>query len=73
MDRGMLLEIRVKCEEAMKVTGHTRDIVIIPFSGEAEGPPERRVIFADFCVIEAALLEAENTVFKKIPRDIGRL
>ena len=42
-------------------------------AGEAAGPPERRVIFADFCVIEAALLEAENTVFKKIPRDIGRL
>ena len=44
MDREMLLEIRVKCEEALKVTGHTRDIVMIPFSGEAEGPLFRGTI-----------------------------
>ena len=49
MDREMLLEIRVKCEDALKVTGHTRDIVMIPFSGEAEGPLFRGTI-APFAV-----------------------
>ena len=38
MDKEMLLEIRVLCQEPMTVKGHTRDIVMIPFTGEAWGP-----------------------------------
>ena len=36
--REQLLEIRVKCHEALPVRGKTREIVMIPFEGEAEGP-----------------------------------
>ena len=34
----LLTEIRVICREAISVRGQTRDIVMIPFDGEAEGP-----------------------------------
>ena len=33
-----LLEIRVACHEAVRVKGSAREIVMIPFTGEAEGP-----------------------------------
>ena len=33
-----LLVIHVACHEAVSVKGGTRDIVMIPFDGEAEGP-----------------------------------
>ena len=33
-----LLEILVDCEEALKVSGSERDIVMIPFTGTASGP-----------------------------------
>lgn len=32
------MEIRVKCEESLRITGATKDIVMIPFTGEATGP-----------------------------------
>ena len=38
MDKEPLLLIRVQCLEPMVVKGLTRDIVMIPFTGEAEGP-----------------------------------
>lgn len=34
----LILSIRVTCEEPLSVKGHTRDIVMIPFTGEASGP-----------------------------------
>ena len=34
----LLMEVRVKCEEPLKVTGAKTDIVMIPFTGEATGP-----------------------------------
>ena len=34
----MLLEIRAKCHDALSVKGFARDIVMIPFDGEAAGP-----------------------------------
>ena len=33
-----LLEIRVRTQEALRVRGSRREIVMIPFTGEAEGP-----------------------------------
>ena len=36
--RELLLEIDVTCMEAVSVKGHTRGIVMIPFTGEASGP-----------------------------------
>ena len=44
MDREVLLEIRVQCLEPMIVKGQTRDIVMIPFTGEATGPKFRGTI-----------------------------
>lgn len=38
MDKELLLEIRVKCFAPMVVKGRTRDIVMIPFGGEAKSP-----------------------------------
>ena len=41
-DNGeLLLEIRVRCEEALTVKGGSRDIVMIPFTGTASGPEFR--------------------------------
>ena len=34
----LLLKIHVQCGEAVLVEGHTKDILMIPFSGKAEGP-----------------------------------
>lgn len=34
----MLLKIQVQCKEAVSVRGRCGDIVVIPFSGSAEGP-----------------------------------
>lgn len=34
----LLLEIKVKCEEPLRVVGAQKDIVMIPFTGEASGP-----------------------------------
>ena len=36
--KEQLLEIRVRCHEAVSVKGETREIVMIPFDGEADGP-----------------------------------
>ena len=33
-----LITINVHCQESISVKGHTRDIVMIPFTGEASGP-----------------------------------
>ena len=44
MDGELLLTIRVDCHEAQKVKGHTRDITVIPFGGEAEGEKFRGTI-----------------------------
>ena len=38
MEKTPLLEIHVQCMEPMTVRGQTRDIVMIPFTGEASGP-----------------------------------
>ena len=38
MKEELILQIKVVCEEALTVKGHTRDIVMIPFSGTATGP-----------------------------------
>lgn len=38
MENEVLMEIRVRILEAVSVTGKTRDIVMIPFDGEASGP-----------------------------------
>ena len=38
MQDRLLMEIKVACGEAVRVTGKTRDIVMIPFTGEASGP-----------------------------------
>ena len=38
MEKKLLLEIHVQCQEPMAVKGHGRDIVMIPFTGEASGP-----------------------------------
>ena len=38
MKGQLLLEIRVKIEGAVSVTGATRDIAMIPFTAEASGP-----------------------------------
>ena len=34
----LLLKIHVQCGEAVLVEGHTKDILMIPFSGKADGP-----------------------------------
>ena len=44
MEKEILLEIRVQCQEPMVVKGQTRDIVMIPFTGEAKGPKFRGTI-----------------------------
>ena len=44
MDRQVLLEICVECQEPMTVKGKTRDIIMIPFTGEASGPKFRGAI-----------------------------
>ena len=38
MAEELLLEIKVACDPALTVQGHTRDIVMIPFTGTASGP-----------------------------------
>ena len=38
MPEELILEVKVACEPALTVQGHTRDIVMIPFTGEASGP-----------------------------------
>ena len=38
MDNKLLMEIHVQCSEPMTVKGQTMDIVMIPFTGTAEGP-----------------------------------
>ena len=38
MSDKLLLEIHVQCQEPLAVKGRTRDIVMIPFGGEAKGP-----------------------------------
>ena len=38
MPENCLLEIRVTCREALTVRGGSRDIVMIPFGGDACGP-----------------------------------
>ena len=38
MAEELLLEIKVVCDPALTVQGHTRDIVMIPFTGTASGP-----------------------------------
>ena len=37
MEDQLLLDIYVQCQEPMTVKGATRDIVMIPFTGEARG------------------------------------
>jgi len=37
MDRELLLTINVRCLEPAEVHGHTRSVVMIPFTGTAEG------------------------------------
>ena len=38
MNEELILTIKVACDPALSVQGHTRDIVMIPFAGEASGP-----------------------------------
>ena len=38
MAEELLLEIKVACDPALTVQGHTRDVVMIPFTGTASGP-----------------------------------
>ena len=38
MDKELLMEIHVQCQEPLVVQGQTRDIAMIPFTGEASGP-----------------------------------
>ena len=38
MDRELILTVHVQCLEALTIKGHTKDIVMIPFSGTAESP-----------------------------------
>ncbi len=44
MEKELLLKIHVQCQEPMVVRGQTRDIVMIPFTGTAEGPYFRGTI-----------------------------
>ena len=37
MSEKLLMTIQVKCHESLRVQGQTMDIVMIPFSGTAEG------------------------------------
>ena len=36
--RELILEIAVACQEAHTVKGHSRQVTMIPFTGQAEGP-----------------------------------
>lgn len=38
MHEELILTIKVACDPALSVEGHTRNIVMIPFGGEASGP-----------------------------------
>lgn len=38
MTDELILTVHVECMEAAAVSGHTKDIVMIPFTGTAEGP-----------------------------------
>lgn len=38
MKEEMILEIRVRCLEALTVKGHSLDVCMIPFTGRCDGP-----------------------------------
>ena len=38
MEVELILTVFVKCRGSVSVSGHTKDIVMIPFTGTAEGP-----------------------------------